>query len=594
MDLDDLDGSHLPPWVPRLALTVREITSVLAVFVLATEHELSDFSFDEDDEYDERLIADALSKGLSINVNGAPWQRVIMRVDEHADEAIIIIYGLMPGRQYDIELALIQGDDNIREQITTEAHTPHVENELREADVHTVDYILPAHDLPSPGSSSPLPAPPVTVEERTSQLQQTLTALVNERDTLTGNLKSARRDAQKADAALRAEIEALKRASEKQAAAEHRARQKILALQEAVKQATSATRETDDLVKDLEKQLPDLRAQKEEKEKEYQEMKQTADKARQERDKSEKCRRKKADGMKNELTTLGNKLDKLHGKREKLENEVISNLEEQLKKLEMEVERTEAEDYSYAVPGGDIDHDPPTDPLESPKGYHGAPVGGHASFSRRHGRYSSHGHASAASYFPRTSGAAHRPGPIQRPTTSAVTASGSSSSTHSRLPGSKHAVAGGGTFVSRAQQSHVAPEPRGRGAPEQSHGGSPGIALSASISRPGASSATSLPSSSGFPTSPSSTLSSRAAPFEPSGRGHANSSGSGMRTGASTSSIPNSASDLNPASVPFEPKTILSNPNRHPPGTAGARKERISNQAASAPSPRAAAEESAT
>jgi hypothetical protein len=122
MEPDDLDDSHLPPWVPRLALTVREITSVSATFVLASESGLSEFSFDEDD-YDERLISDVLAKGLSVNVNAAPWQRVLWRVDESADEAIIIIYGLMPGRQYDIELGLVQGDENIRGQITTEART---------------------------------------------------------------------------------------------------------------------------------------------------------------------------------------------------------------------------------------------------------------------------------------------------------------------------------------------------------------------------------------------------------------------------------------------------------------------------------------
>lgn len=54
-------------------------------------------------------------------------------------------------------------------------------------------------------------------------------------------LKAARCDAQNADATLRAKIELLKGASEKHAAAEHRARQKMCALQEAAKQVVGAT-----------------------------------------------------------------------------------------------------------------------------------------------------------------------------------------------------------------------------------------------------------------------------------------------------------------------------------------------------------------
>jgi hypothetical protein len=115
----------------RFALSVREITSVSATFILSAEARVSDeptladFGWTEDgEESDEdstpRIIPDTLSKGLSLLVNGQPWQRVLMRIDDRADEAIIIIYGLMPGRQYDIELGVAPGDENIRGQVTTE------------------------------------------------------------------------------------------------------------------------------------------------------------------------------------------------------------------------------------------------------------------------------------------------------------------------------------------------------------------------------------------------------------------------------------------------------------------------------------------
>lgn len=139
------------PWTPHLILTVREITSVSATFILSSslstpaedistpiaedtsenEHHDLESTIDESDAADSTLdttargiIADALSgsKGLSVSVNGSPWQRVLIRLHEPLDEAIIIIYGLMPGRQYDIDLGLVQGGQasSIRRQVVTE------------------------------------------------------------------------------------------------------------------------------------------------------------------------------------------------------------------------------------------------------------------------------------------------------------------------------------------------------------------------------------------------------------------------------------------------------------------------------------------
>jgi hypothetical protein len=148
------EWQSIRPWAPRLALFVREITSVSATFILSSSlsdhpndgsshsgpslaslgliaddddevHSNSgDDSSDSDEEaHRELIISNALAKGLSVNVNGSPWQRVLIRIDDKADEAIIIIYGLMPGRQYDIDLALVQGGQggvSLRRQVITE------------------------------------------------------------------------------------------------------------------------------------------------------------------------------------------------------------------------------------------------------------------------------------------------------------------------------------------------------------------------------------------------------------------------------------------------------------------------------------------
>lgn len=144
------------PWTPRLSLSVRELTSVSATFILSSLSAHTNLSLildgddaHSDDENDDdaspspsggaepqpiviasgsgsgsrsqRIISDALSKGLSVTVNGAPWQWVLIRVDDEADEAVIIIYRLMPGRQYDIELGIIPGEERVKGQIMTDS-----------------------------------------------------------------------------------------------------------------------------------------------------------------------------------------------------------------------------------------------------------------------------------------------------------------------------------------------------------------------------------------------------------------------------------------------------------------------------------------
>ena len=136
----------ITPWSPQLNLSVREITSVSATFILSSDlngdFDISlasiGFTAAADDDGDEdqafssskpdftrkgpSIITEALAKGLSVNVNATPWQRVFIRIDDKVDEAVIIIYGLMPGRQYDIDLAIVQAGkpNTLRQQVITE------------------------------------------------------------------------------------------------------------------------------------------------------------------------------------------------------------------------------------------------------------------------------------------------------------------------------------------------------------------------------------------------------------------------------------------------------------------------------------------
>src|ERR1700761_9820386 len=137
------------PGKPPLSLSVREITSVSVTFILSSTFsdlgpdaepffaslglaaEDDNEEDDADDETDDSVsaeqkkssvISEALAKGLSVNVNSAIWKGVYIRIDEKNDEAVIIIYGLMPGKKYDIDLGLVQGgqSNNIRRQVITD------------------------------------------------------------------------------------------------------------------------------------------------------------------------------------------------------------------------------------------------------------------------------------------------------------------------------------------------------------------------------------------------------------------------------------------------------------------------------------------
>lgn len=121
------------PWIRRFALSVNQVSSVSATFTLKSalaakslDPELeSVLEGEQGDSHTEPFarsptVSDALTQGLSVKVNSSPWQRVLLRVDEESDEATVIVFGLMPGRQYDVELGIAHPLEPLRSQITTD------------------------------------------------------------------------------------------------------------------------------------------------------------------------------------------------------------------------------------------------------------------------------------------------------------------------------------------------------------------------------------------------------------------------------------------------------------------------------------------
>ncbi|KAH0834872.1 hypothetical protein J3R83DRAFT_10501 [Lanmaoa asiatica] len=348
------------PWTPHLMLAVREITSVSATFILSSSLDARHTTDDEpepelpgdtsndtnsDAISDSRgIIADALSHGLSVDVNGSNWQRVILRMNDHADEAVIVIYGLHPGRQYDIDLALVSGG-TMRKQVTTEdAESTNFDNER--SDDH---YAIAAPESLSTSTSNtnecspsvPSTSQSPTPEERLRTLSHQLNALHAEQATLQVALKSSRRDANKTITSLRAEIDVLKRASEKAGIAEGKARQRVRALEDAVRRANEGREQVEQLIAADEQELPGLREKQSEAEDVLRTVKREADAVREEREKREEEVRKRKESMKGECATLNQRLERLTVKKERLENSVIPDLESQLAEIQRETEIAE-------------------------------------------------------------------------------------------------------------------------------------------------------------------------------------------------------------------------------------------------------------
>ncbi|KAG9073719.1 hypothetical protein FRC06_011188, partial [Ceratobasidium sp. 370] len=388
-------GWHsIQPWAPRLSLYVHEITSVSVTFVLSCRHSNNDNDValglvEELGGADvKHKISDVLGKGLAVKVNGTPWQRVVMHVDEESDEeAVVILYGLMPAKSYEIELSVVAGE-SIKGNLTTEDElnqpdesAPAVAQLTTNTTPSTTQTqtVTPAATPPdSPASSSRPSTPPprqITVEERANQLRHMHSLLIQEHDQLAAQLKMARRDAQRADAALRSEIEALKKAVEKNAAGEQRAKQKILALQEAVKQALAAAVETDNTVKEMERALPELEARRAQAEAEHAQASEEAARSAAETKAALDADRKKTAEVEGELASLTARLEKLTAKRDKLAGETVPELEKELAGLHLAIEEAQREKEKEREFNHEIDYphhyaqpqlQPPSQPIRRP------------------------------------------------------------------------------------------------------------------------------------------------------------------------------------------------------------------------------------
>lgn len=199
-------------------------------------------------------------------------------------------------------------------------------------------------------------------------LQSKLSSLKAQITNLTATLKSTRRESQKADASLKSEIEALNRASEKAGAVEAKARQRIRALEDAVRRVNEGKEDIDRVRSELEDEVPGLRKQVREREEECEVLRKEAGKVRREREAKEEVRRRRVEVVKADIGSTEHRLERLCGRQDKLEGTVLPDLEKTLMEIEKEIQEVESGSNSdglvgqYPAPIGRPTQIPPVSP----------------------------------------------------------------------------------------------------------------------------------------------------------------------------------------------------------------------------------------
>ncbi|WVF69537.1 hypothetical protein IAT40_004315 [Kwoniella sp. CBS 6097] len=300
------------------------------------------------------------------------------------DRAVVVVYGLSPGKEYEVELRVVGlfsqdgGDGLISNSIlippspnpNTGLHPRSRANSLRSRSrprsrSNSLSAPTPGHPAPHPSSSSPLshsrsqdavvtldslsvpphdtlspeaatiiPTPVLNaVDTQAAQLRHLIATAHAEKDHLQTEIKEARRTSQRQEAALKAEMEAVKKAIEKAGSMDLRSKQKALATQEQVKQgwagAEAAEKDAGDVesgLDTLESRLEAMRIEVEAVQGEWKAAKQR------EEDLRERDRKARAEEDK-KLSEVVAKIDKLKSKKAKKESEK-AELEKKLEELE--------------------------------------------------------------------------------------------------------------------------------------------------------------------------------------------------------------------------------------------------------------------
>lgn len=197
---------------------------------------------------------------VSVTVNGLDWSHVLLG-ERGSHEAIVVIFGLEPESDYDIQFLVKAGLDG-----TYDAFRATLRTRTERDSPRSIDSVPAVRSSsPSPLSRLPVSAPELEAVEpapqRLAVLQAELEASEALKASLIADVKRARKESSKQEAGLRHEIDAVKRGMDRMSATDQRSRQKVLALQELIKQTTIQTKEIHEQADVSEKEQPEWEQQ---------------------------------------------------------------------------------------------------------------------------------------------------------------------------------------------------------------------------------------------------------------------------------------------------------------------------------------------
>ncbi|SPO21016.1 uncharacterized protein UTRI_00493 [Ustilago trichophora] len=197
---------------------------------------------------------------VSVTVNGQDWSHVLLG-ERGSHEAIVVIFGLEPESDYDVQFLVKAGLDGTHDAFRASLRTRTEHESSRSVDSSSAVRSA----SPSPLSRLPVSAPELVAVEhaprRLAVLQAELEASEALKASLIADVKKARKESSKQEAGLRHEIDAVKRGMDRMSATDHRSRQKVLALQELIKQTTIHTKEIHEQAEITEKEQPEWEEQ---------------------------------------------------------------------------------------------------------------------------------------------------------------------------------------------------------------------------------------------------------------------------------------------------------------------------------------------
>lgn len=173
-----------------------------------------------------------------------------------------------------------------------------------------------------------------------AQTRHLISAAHAEREHLQTQIKEARKTAQRSEAALRTDIESMKKSNEKAGANDQRNKQKYLALQEQVKQGWAGAEAANKEADEVKASTPELEKKLETVTKDLESVRKDWTTAQEEEEEAKEADKKSRAEEDKKLADVTNKIDKLKVKKEKKEAE-RAELQKRLDELEKQREEVE-------------------------------------------------------------------------------------------------------------------------------------------------------------------------------------------------------------------------------------------------------------